>query len=192
MTRKSISGLTLCQQAGLLPWKLVTEIFREFGFQAMLHASAQKVADAAGVLGLDIDIVEFAQTTRSAQEAADTIGCTVAQIVKSLLFVVADEPVMALVSGVNQLDERKLAQLRSVGRKKVKRASADVVKQATGFSIGGVPPFGHVAPLLVYVDEDLLAFDVVWAAAGTPFAVFAVAPDVLVRVCGGTAVDLKR
>jgi Cys-tRNA(Pro) deacylase len=136
--------------------------------------------------------VEFEQTTRSAQEAAEAIGTTLAQIVKSLCFVVAEQPVIALVSGVNQLDERKLAQLQGVGRKQVKRADAEVVKKATGFSIGGVPPFGHLTKLPIYVDEDLLQFEVVWAAAGTPFAVFAIAPEDLVRGCGGTAVDLKK
>ena len=157
-----------------------------------MHPSAQKVADAARAIGLAIEIVEFEQTTRSAQDAADTIGCTVAQIVKSLCFVVNDEPTMALVSGVNQLDEKKLAALCHVGRKKVKRANADAVKAATGFSIGGVPPFGHTTPLTIFVDEDLLQHDVVWAAAGTPFAVFAIRPDRLVEACGGTAVNLKN
>ena len=157
-----------------------------------MHPSAQKVADAAQALGLDIEIVGFEQTTRSAQEAADAIGTTLAQIVKSLCFVVAGQPVMALVSGSNQLDERKLAQLLGVGRKQVKRANADDVKAATGFRIGGVPPFGHLTKLPIFVDEDLLQFEVVWAAAGTPFAVFAIAPEALVRGCGGTAVDLKK
>jgi Cys-tRNA(Pro) deacylase len=150
------------------------------------------VADAARELGLVIEIVEFAQTTRSAPEAAEAIGTTLAQIVKSLCFVVAGQPVIALVSGGNQLDERELAQLQGVGRKQVKRADAEVVKKATGFSIGGVPPFGHLTKLPIYVDEDLLQFEVVWAAAGTPFAVFAIAPEDLVRGCGGTAVDLKK
>jgi len=155
-----------------------------------MHPSAQKVADAARAIGLDVEIVEFEQTTRSAQEAAEAIGCQVAQIVKSLLFMVDGEPVMALVSGTNRLDERKLAALRGVGRKKVKRADADTAKAATGFSIGGVPPFGHQARLPVYVDQDLARFDVVWAAAGTPFAVFAITPDELVRASGGTVADL--
>ena len=157
-----------------------------------MHPSAQKVANSARELNLSIEIVEFEQTTRSAQEAADAIGCTVAQIVKSLLFTVNEQPIMALVSGVNQLDERKLAQLCDVGRKKVKRANADTVKDHTGFSIGGVPPFGHANPLPVYVDEDLLQFEVIWAAAGTPFAVFAIAPDALVNASNGQVVDLKK
>jgi Cys-tRNA(Pro) deacylase len=162
-----------------------------------MHPSAQKVADAARQLGLDIQIIEFEQTTRTAQEAADAIGrhpsgigCQVAQIVKSLLFVVDGQPVVALVSGANQLDERKLAALRGVGRKRVQRADAETAKAATGFTIGGVPPFGHLSPLPVYVDQDLTRFEVVWAAAGTPFAVFAITPQELVRASGGTVADL--
>ena len=157
-----------------------------------MHPSAQKVADAARALGLSVEIVEFEETTRTAQDAANTIGCQVAQIVKSLLFIVEGQPVMTLVSGVNRLDERKLAALRGVGRKQVERADADTAKAATGFSIGGVPPFGHTSRLPVYVDEDLTRFDVVWAAAGTPFAVFAITPEELVRASGGTLADLKR
>jgi len=156
-----------------------------------MHSSAQKVAEAARELGLKVEIVEFEQTTRSAAEAAAAIGCEVAQIVKSLCFVVNREPLIALVSGKNQLDERKVAGLRGVGRKKVKRADANMVKDATGFSIGGVPPFGHAMQLPVYIDEDLTDFDVVWAAAGTPFAVFAITPDELVRASNGIVVDLK-
>jgi Cys-tRNA(Pro) deacylase len=162
-----------------------------------MHPSAQKVADAARQLGLDIQIVEFEQTTRTAQEAADAIGqhpsgigCQVSQIVKSLLFVVDGQPVVALVSGANHLDERKLAALRGVSRKRVQRADAETAKAATGFTIGGVPPFGHLSTLPVYVDQDLTRFEVVWAAAGTPFAVFAITPPELVRASGGTVADL--
>ena len=157
-----------------------------------MHPSTQKVAEAAQELGLAIEVKEFAQTTRTAQEAADAIGCELAQIVKSLCFTVNDAPIMALVSGENQLDERKLAALCNVGRKKVKQATADAVKAATGFSIGGVPPFGHITPMTIFIDEDLLQFETVWAAAGTPFTVFAIAPDDLVNGSGGTAVNLKK
>ena len=97
-----------------------------------MHPSAQKVANTAQELGLAIEIKEFAKTTRTAQEAAEAIGCDLAQIVKSLCFTVNDAPIMALVSGSNQLDERKLAALCNVGRKKVKRATAEAVKTATG------------------------------------------------------------
>ncbi len=156
-----------------------------------MHPSAQKVANAACDLGLDIEIVEFDQTTRTAQEAADAIGCDVAQIVKSLCFSANEHPVMALVSGSNQLDTRKLATLIGVGRKKIKRASAAAVKEATGFSIGGVPPFGHKNPLPIYIDADLMEFEIVWAAAGTPFAVFAIKPEQLIECSHGQIADIK-
>ena len=156
-----------------------------------MHPTTQKVADTARELGLDITIKEFAETTRTAEDAAKAIGCTVAQIVKSLLFVVDGQPTMALVSGHNRLDEAKLAALCGVGRKKVKRADADTVRAATGFVIGGVPPFGHQAKLPVYIDQDFWQFEVIWAAAGTPNAVFAITPDELVRVTKGVRADLK-
>lgn len=156
-----------------------------------LHPTAQKVANAARDLGLDIEIKEFTATTRTAADAAAAIGCTVAQIVKSLLFVVNGRPVMALVSGPNRLDEKKLAALCGVGKKKVKRASADTVRQATGFAIGGVPPFGHPTSLPTYIDEDFWQFEVIWAAAGTPNTVFAITPADLARATRGQVVDLK-
>lgn len=157
-----------------------------------MHSSAQKVADAAQALGLNIEIVEFEQTTRSAQEAAEAIGCEVAQIVKSLCFVVNGRSTICLVSGANQLDERKLAALAGVGRKQVKRADADTVKATTGFSIGGVPPFGHITAVRIYIDDDLMQHEIIWAAAGTPFAVFACTPAELVRVTQGEIVDIKN
>lgn len=156
-----------------------------------MHPTAQKVAEAAGELGLEITIKEFQETTRTAEDAAKAIGCTVGQIVKSLLFVVNGQPTMALVSGSNRLDEKKLAALCGVGRKKVKRANAEIAREATGFAIGGVPPFGHLTRLPTYVDRDFQQFEVIWAAAGTPNAVFAITPDDLVRVTGGTIAELK-
>lgn len=157
-----------------------------------MHPTAQKVADAAQALGLSISIKEFEASTRTAQDAANAIGCEVTQIVKSLLFVVDGQPTVALVCGDNRLDEKKLAALCGVGRKKVKRANADDARAATGFAIGGVPPFGHVSPLPTYVDEDFLQFDLIWAAAGTPNAVFAITPAELTRVTAGKVVDLKQ
>ncbi len=156
-----------------------------------LPPSVQRVADTAASLGLSIDIVTFSQSTRTAEEAAAAVGCAVGQIVKSLVFTVAAEPVVALVSGANQLDTRKLAALYGVGRKQVGRADADTVRNATGYAIGGVPPFGHANPMPVFVDNDLTQYDVIWAAAGTPNAVFAVTPAELVRATGGKEADLK-
>lgn len=156
-----------------------------------LQPSAQRVADAAAALGLSIDIVTFEQSTRTAEDAAAAIGCAVGQIVKSLVFTVGERPVIALVSGANQLETRKLAALLGVGRKQVGRADADVVRAATGYAIGGVPPFGHATAMPVFVDEDLLRYEVVWAAAGTPNTVFAILPADLLRASQGKTADLK-
>jgi Cys-tRNA(Pro) deacylase len=156
-----------------------------------MHPTAQKVAAAAQELGLTITIKEFEAPTRTAQDAANAIGCEVAQIVKSLLFIVNEQPVIVLVSGSNQLDEKKLAALCGVGRKKVKRSDADLARDITGFAIGGVPPFGHKTRLPTYIDQDLLKFEVIWAAAGTPNAVFAITPGELTRITQGLVADLK-
>jgi len=157
-----------------------------------LHPSAQRVADAAARIGLKIEIVTFDHSTRTAEEAAAAIGCQVGQIVKSLVFTVAGQPIIALVSGDNQLDTRKLAGLFGVGRKQVERASADTVRQATGYAIGGVPPIGHVKRTAIYIDEDLTRHEIIWAAAGTPNTVFAIKPDALVQATQGQVVDLKN
>ena len=156
-----------------------------------MHPSTQKVIDAAQAMGLTIEVVEFNQTTRTAPDAAAAIGCTVAQIVKSLCFMVAEQPVMALVSGDNRLDEKKLAALQNVGRKKVKRANADQVREATGFAIGGVPPFGHTNPMTIYIDEELFQYEIIWAAAGTPHTVFPISPEQLRDSTNGTVANLK-
>ena len=155
-----------------------------------LHPNARRVADAARDLGLDIEVRTFPEGTKTAADAAAAIGVAVGQIVKSLIFAVDGEVVLAYVSGANQLDEKKLA--AAAGGRKAKRVDADVVREATGYPIGGVPPIGLATPLRVFVDEDLLAFATVWAAAGTWNDVFALSPDDLVRVSGGAVTDLRR
>lgn len=156
-----------------------------------MHPTAQRVASAARSLGLEISIKEFEASTRTAQEAANAIGCTLAQIVKSLLFVVDGQPAIVLMSGANQLDDRKLAGLCQVSRKKIERADADMAREATGFAIGGIPPFGYSSRLPTYIDQDFLQFEVIWAAAGTPNAVFPITPEALARATQGLVVDLK-
>ncbi len=131
--------------------------------------------------GLDIDVRTYPAGTRTAQHAAAAIGCDVAQIVKSLVFTAAGRPVVALVSGASRLDPARLAALAGGP---VAKAGADVAKTATGYAIGGVPPFGHATTLPVYMDRALAAFDVVWAAAGRPDAVFPIAPDRLAELSG--------
>ncbi len=151
---------------------------------------SQRVADAARALGLEIEVREFPEGTRTAEDAAAAIGADVGQIVKSLVFLVDGRPVLCLVSGLNRLDTQRLAAV--TGASQIRRARADEVERATGFAIGGVPPFGHTQRLPVYCDRDLMTYDLVWAAAGTPRAVFAIEPQRLVQACRATIVDLKE
>jgi len=139
--------------------------------------------------GVDTEIVHFAQSTRTAQEAADAIGTSVGQIVKSLVFVAGGQPILALVSGANQADTDKLAALLGAP---VERADARTVREATGFAIGGVPPVGHATAMTTFIDEDLLQYDEVFAAAGTPHHIFRIVPRELVRITGGQVVALAR
>jgi prolyl-tRNA editing enzyme YbaK/EbsC (Cys-tRNA(Pro) deacylase) len=139
---------------------------------------------AAGVAGR---IEEFPTSTRTAQEAADAVGTSVGQIVKSLVFLAGGQPVLALVSGANRLDPSRLADLTGLP---IDKADAAAVRQATGYAIGGVPPTGFPAPIPTFIDRDLLQYDVVWAAAGTPRHVFPIAPQDLVRIAGGTVANL--
>jgi Cys-tRNA(Pro) deacylase len=155
-----------------------------------VHPNVSRVVSAAKERGLDIVTKRFPEGTKTAADAAAAIGVTVGQIVKSLVFGVDGEIVMALVSGSNQLDEKKLA--LAAGGAKCARVDADAVREATGFPIGGVPPFGHSTQLRVFVDPDLLQYDEVWAAAGTWNDNFGAAPADIVRVSGGVVTDLKR
>jgi len=148
------------------------------------------VIEAGRSLGIEVVPHRFPEGAKTAVDAANAIGCEVAQIVKSLIFGVDGEVVLAYVSGVNQLDERKLA--AAAGGLACERVDADTVRAATGFPIGGVPPFGHATELRVFVDPDLLIHHEVWAAAGTWHDVFALSPPDLVRVSGGVVVELKR
>ena len=155
-----------------------------------VHPNVSRVVSAAKERGLEINTKRFPEGTKTAADAAAAIGVTVGQIVKSLVFGVDGEIVMALVSGSNQLDEKKLA--LAAGGAKCARVDADAVREATGFPIGGVPPFGHSTQLRVFVDPDLLQYDEVWAAAGTWNDNFGAAPADIVRVAGGVVTDLKR
>ena len=155
-----------------------------------LHPNVVRVKEAATAAGLIIETRKFPEGTKTAQDAANAIGVGVGQIVKSLVFGVDGEIVMALISGSNQLDEKKLA--TAAGGAKCKRVDADAVRATTGFPIGGVPPFGHSTQLRVFVDPDLLQYDEVWAAAGTWNDNFGAAPADIVRVAGGVVTDLKR
>jgi Cys-tRNA(Pro) deacylase len=155
-----------------------------------IHPNVLRVMEAARERGLEITTKRFPEGTKTAADAAAAIGVSVGQIVKSLVFGVDSEIVMALVSGSNQLDEKKLA--LAAGGAKCSRVDADAVRAATGYPIGGVPPFGHATQLRVFVDPDLLQYDEVWAAAGTWNDNFGAAPADIVRVAGGVVIDLKR
>ena len=155
-----------------------------------VHPNTLRVITAAREAGLEITTRRFPEGTKTAADAAAAIGVVVGQIVKSLVFGVDNEIVMALVSGSNQLDEKKLA--AAAGGAKCSRVDADAVRAATGYPIGGVPPFGHSTQLRVFVDPDLLQYDEVWAAAGTWNDNFGAAPADIVRVSGGVVTDLKR
>jgi Cys-tRNA(Pro) deacylase len=158
--------------------------------QEQVHPNVARVVAAGRELSLEIEPFHFPDGTKTAADAAAAIGVDVGQIVKSLIFAVDGEVQLAYVSGRNQLDERKLA--AAAGGTTCTRVDADTVRTATGFPIGGVPPFGHATALPVFVDPDLLQYDVVWAAAGTWNDVFAIAPDDLVRASNGTVTELRR
>ena len=157
---------------------------------ADVHPNVTRVVEAARSLGLVIEPRRFPDGTKTAADAAAAIGVELGQIVKSLIFAVDGVVVLAYVSGSNQLDEKKLA--AAAGGSKCERVDADVVRETTGFPIGGVPPFGHSTQLRVFVDPDLLQYDEVWAAAGTWNDNFGANPNDIVRVAGGVVTDLKR
>jgi Cys-tRNA(Pro) deacylase len=153
-----------------------------------LPRAAGAVVTAARSLGLELDVHEFPEGTRTAPDAARAIGCDVDQIVKSLVFVADTEPVVVLTSGGNRVDVVKVG--REQASSAVRKADAEEVRAATGYTIGGTPPFGHARDLPVLVDRHLTRFEVVWAAAGTPRHVFPIVPGDLVRVTGGRVADI--
>jgi prolyl-tRNA editing enzyme YbaK/EbsC (Cys-tRNA(Pro) deacylase) len=139
---------------------------------------------AARALGLEPDVHRFPEGTKTAEDAARAIGCDVAQIVKSLVLTADGRPLLALTSGAHRADTARLAEL--AGARGVRRATPEEARAATGFAVGGTPPFGHPRPVRAFCDRTLLAHEVVWAAAGTPDSVFSITPDDLVRVTGAT------
>jgi prolyl-tRNA editing enzyme YbaK/EbsC (Cys-tRNA(Pro) deacylase) len=154
-----------------------------------LSPSAQKVQRALADLGLTLQVVELPASTRTAVEAAQAVGCELGQIVKSLVFraLESDRPVLVIASGANRVNEARLGELLG---EPIGKADAEYVRQRTGFAIGGVPPVGHSEPLITFIDQDLLRYSVVWAAAGTPHAIFRLAPAELMRITGGQVVNI--
>jgi prolyl-tRNA editing enzyme YbaK/EbsC (Cys-tRNA(Pro) deacylase) len=156
-----------------------------------LSSSARRVQQALEVQGIDCRVVELPDSTRTAVEAAQAIGCTVAQIAKSLIFKAekSNQPVLVITSGSNRVDEKILRDL--IGEK-IGKADADFVRQHTGFAIGGIPPLGFANPIRTFIDEDLLKYEEIWAAAGTPHAVFNLVPADLERMTGGQVVRVAK
>ena len=155
-----------------------------------LSASAQKVQAALQQLGMTLQVVELPDTTRSASDAAQAIGCGVEQIAKSLVFrsKQTQRPILIIASGTNRVNEKRIGELLG---EPIEKADADFVRQKTGYAIGGVPPVGHTEQPVVFIDEDLLHYDEIWAAAGTPHAVFRLLPADLVTMTNGRVVAIK-
>jgi prolyl-tRNA editing enzyme YbaK/EbsC (Cys-tRNA(Pro) deacylase) len=152
------------------------------------HPAVNRFESWLATTDFDVSVKEFPQGTRTAVDAARAVGCDVGQIVKSLVFVAGGRPVVALVSGANRLDEQRLA---AVAGEPVAKADAETARAATGYSIGGVPPFGHATDVPVFMDRDLFDYGLVWAAAGRPDSVFAIQPERLRELSNAVVVDLK-
>jgi len=155
-----------------------------------LSATAQKVQDLLLSLGFKCEVIEFQESTRTAQEAADRAGCSLGQITKSLIFKgrTTGKPILVLTSGANRVDEKKFSEYAG---EPIGRADADFVREVTGFAIGGVPPVGHIQKMDTYLDQDLMQFNTIWAAAGTPNAIFELTPDALQKMTEGKIVKVK-
>jgi Cys-tRNA(Pro) deacylase len=147
-----------------------------------------QVVDAGALIGIEVHPVQFSEETRTAVDAAREVGCELGQIVKSLVFRAGDEPLLYLVSGANRLNLEKAK--AAAGVEHLEKADAALVKEATGYSIGSTPPFGHKTELRIYMDEDLIGFHEVWAAAGRPDSVFAVDPHALASATRATVCSL--
>ena len=154
-----------------------------------LSPSAQRVQAALEAKGFSLDVVELPHSTRTASEAAQAVGCQVGQIVKSLIFKGKKSlrPILVVASGSNRVNEKKIAKLI---KEPLGKADADFVRHQTGFAIGGVPPVGHTKALETFIDEDLLQYEEIWAAAGTPNAVFSLTPEELVEMTAGRVINI--
>ena len=155
-----------------------------------LSPSAQKIQNLLTAWGYAVTVIEFSESTRTAQEAADRAGCQLGQIVKSLIFRgnSSGKPILVLTSGANRVDEKRI---EVYAGEPIGRAEADFVREVTGFAIGGVPPLGHAQRMETYLDEDLLLYETIWAAAGTPNAIFELSPVQLQEMTEGKPVRVK-
>ena len=155
-----------------------------------MSGAIDRFLEASRAVGIHPQVRRFPQGTKTATDAAEAIGCQVGQIVKSLVFIADGDPLMAFTSGANRVDERLLAV--AAGVSEVRRATPDEARAATGFAVGGTPPFGHVGALRCFADQHLLTWDEIWAAAGTPDSVFPLTPSELLRVSGATTADFAQ
>jgi len=155
-----------------------------------LSPSVQKVQDALKALGSPNDVLELQSTTRTSAEAAQAVGCSVGQIAKSIVFraTQTDKPILVIASGSNRVNEKRIESFIS---EPLGKADADYVRKHTGFVIGGVPPIGHLEKIEIFIDQDLLSYEEIWAAAGSPHAVFKLTPSDLVKMTGGRVVGIK-
>ncbi len=153
-----------------------------------LSKNAQKIQDALKSRHLQLEVIELDASTRTAQEAANAVGCQIGQIVKSLVFRSGEDALLFLVSGQNQLDVARVSAELGIP---VEKADADFTREKSGYPIGGVPPIAHATPMRAFIDRDLMAFDEVWAAAGTPHAVFKLESRLLPELTGGLILDLS-
>lgn len=155
-----------------------------------LKRSSAKVQAVLNEFGYELNVLEFSHSTRTSQEAANAVGCEVGQIAKSLIFKgkESERPILIIASGANRVNEKAVE--KYIGEK-LGKADADFVLEHTGFVIGGVPPVGHIRPITTYIDEDLMQYEEIWAAAGTPNSVFKLSPKILVEITKGSVINIK-
>ena len=155
-----------------------------------LKKSAERVQAILNEFGFELNVIEFSDSTRTAQEAANAIGCTVGQIAKSLIFKgkSSQKPILIIASGTNRVNEKLVKEYTG---EKLEKADAEFVLENTGFVIGGIPPVGHTKPIDTFIDEDLMQYSEIWAAAGTPNAVFKLTPEILVEITKGSIIKVK-
>ncbi|WP_374723727.1 YbaK/EbsC family protein [Calidifontibacillus erzurumensis] len=156
-----------------------------------LKKSAQKVQTVLNQLGFELNVIELPDSARTALEAANAIGCTISQIAKSLIFKgkTSENAILIIASGTNRVNEKAIEKF--IGEK-LEKADAKFVLEQTGFAIGGIPPVGHKNSMTTFIDEDLLQYDEIWAAAGTPNAVFKLTPKILLEITKGTIINIKE
>jgi prolyl-tRNA editing enzyme YbaK/EbsC (Cys-tRNA(Pro) deacylase) len=175
---------------GVRKRKMVAGRLEDYPLVQELSPGAKRVQGALDALGMKAEVVELPASTRTSAEAASAIGCSIGQIAKSIIFrtVTGHKPVMVIASGVNRVNEEKI---RDILGEAVEKADAAFVQKATGFVIGGVPPVGHLESIATIIDEDLMKLEEIWAAAGTPHAVFKLSPAGLIPMTGGSVKPIK-